>query len=82
MSILTGSVEVDTEALAAHLNCTPSYVRLLVHREIITPKGRWSRHGRGRPTMWFDAVSVDEQLAQAERNGLVRLDNGRWRVRN
>lgn len=82
MSILTGSIEVDTEALAVHLNCTPAYVRLFVHRGIITPAGRRSRHGRGRPAMWFDALRVDAELADAERNGLARLDNGRWRVQN
>jgi hypothetical protein len=82
MSIFTGSVEVDTAALAVHLNCTPAYVRLLVHHGIITPKGRWSRHGKGRPTMWFNALDVDEQLTEAEHKGLAQLDNGKWRVRN
>jgi len=81
MSVLTGVVEVDTEALAAHLNCTPAYVRLLVSKGIIVPLGRRSRKGRGRPTMFFNALRVDEELTEAERNGTVRLDNGRWRVR-
>lgn len=82
MSVFTGVVEVDTEALAAHLKCTPAYVRLLVSRGIIAPSDRRSRTGRGRPTMFFNALRVDEELVEAERNGLVRLDEGRWRVRN
>ena len=82
MSILTGVVEVDTAALAAHLKCTPAYVRLMVSRGVITPSDRRVRQGRGRPTMFFNALQVDEELLEAERQGLARLDNGRWRVRN
>jgi len=69
-------VVVDTAALAAHLRCSPSYVRLLVSEGIITPIGRRSLHSTGRPAMWFDVDAVDAAIAKAVESGRVRLDQG------
>ena len=64
---------VDTAALAVHLGCTPSYVRLLVHQQVIAPAGRWSRGLIGRPTMWFSLDAVDAAIELAQANGRVSL---------
>jgi hypothetical protein len=74
---------VDTAALAAHLGCTPAYVRLLVSEHVIEPEpGRRSLRARGRPTMWFDVDGVDRALAVAAAAGRVVLDHGVRLVRN
>ncbi|HEX5994453.1 MAG TPA: hypothetical protein VFY84_04865 [Jiangellales bacterium] len=69
-------VLVDTAALAEHLRCSPSYVRLLVSEGIITPLGRRSLHWTGRPSMWFDVDAVNTAMAAAVQSGRVRLDRG------
>lgn len=73
---------VDTAALAAHLGCTPDYVRLMVRAHVLTPIGRRRLRLTGRPSMWFDLDQVDDQLDAARAAGRVRLDNDRWRLRN
>ena len=67
---------VDTAALAVHLGCSPSYVRLLVSAGIIQPYGRWSRRLLGRPTMWFSLDAVDAAMELAEHQGRVSLAQG------
>ena len=67
---------VDTAALAAHLGCSPSYVRLLVHAHVIAPMGRWSRRPLGRPTMWFSLDAVDAAIERAQIAGSVSLADG------
>lgn len=52
---------VDTATLAAHLQCTPGKVRLLVAQGYITPIGRWRLGRVGRPTMWFDLDTLSDQ---------------------
>jgi len=69
-------IVVDTAALAVHLGCSPSYVRLLVSEGIITPVERRSRTGIGRPGMWFDVEAVDAAIAEAVRSGRVVIDHG------
>lgn len=64
---------VDTAALAIHLGCSPSYVRLLVSEGVIAPMGRWSRRPIGRPTMWFSLDAVDAAIELAQANGRVSL---------
>lgn len=73
---------VDTAALAAHLGCTPAYVRLLVSEDVIAPLERRLLRARGRPTMWFDIDAVDQALAGAAAAGRVVLDHGVRLVRN
>lgn len=68
------AVLLDTAALAAHLGCTPAYVRLFVSERIIEPIGRRSLRGTGRPTMWFDADAVDKAIEIAADDGRVKLD--------
>jgi hypothetical protein len=68
---------VDTAALAAHLGCTPAYVRLLVSEQVIEPlPRRRSLRARGRPTMLFDIDAVDQALVDAAAAGRVVLDHG------
>lgn len=74
-------IAVDTAALALHLRCTPSYVRLLVHEGILSPQTRQLVGPRGRPAMWFDLDLVDEAIRRAVDAGRVVLDQGRVRLR-
>lgn len=70
---LSQPIIVDTAALAAHLGCSPAYVRLLVSAGIIAPMGRWSRTLLGRPCMWFSIDAVDAALERAQVDGRVSL---------
>lgn len=70
------AVVLDTAALAVHLACSASYVRLLVSEGLIEPVGRRTLHGKGRPTMWFDVDAVESALRDASDAGRVTLDNG------
>lgn len=57
-------VIVDTAALAELLGRDPAYVRLLVHRGVITPCGRQARRAGsgGRPRLLFDLREVRDTL--------------------
>lgn len=54
-------VIVDTAAVAEALGRSPGYVRLLVHRGVLTPVG--SEQGRrGRPRLLFDLRDVRDAM--------------------
>lgn len=76
MTLTLAPVIVDTAALAVHLTCSPSYVRLLVSEGIIAPLGRRALRATGRPSMWFDVDAVDMAITQATQAGRVVLDQG------
>lgn len=75
------SFVLDTAALAIHLRCSPSYVRLLVSAGIITPIGTKMVRRTGRPSLTFDVDAVDEQIEEARLAGRVQFDQGRPRLR-
>jgi hypothetical protein len=68
------AILLDTAALAVHLECSASYVRLLVSKGIIDPVGRKALKRTGRPAMWFDVDAVESALRDASDAGRVTLD--------